>query len=144
MVNVVHSHNLGYTIDLFGLNIAATKFPSFVKSVIRRWRRGMALDKHWQPQYKVCQPCRVNYDFVGHYETLREDAEIVLRRLDAADAVDQFPVKDPIRKVKGQTSSKVMEEYYGQIPRSDLEELYELYKMDYEMFGFELPIPIKP
>ena len=51
-------------------------FEEFVQYVLQQADVGQdRLDSHWRPQYNLCQPCHINYDFIGHYETLRQDAE---------------------------------------------------------------------
>merc|ERR1719273_1314113 len=27
-------------------------------------------NEHWTPQVDLCQPCLINYDFIGHYEDI--------------------------------------------------------------------------
>jgi len=42
-------------------------FNEFVQHIIDpRTRR--PLDRHWRPYHQLCQPCRIHYDFIGHYE----------------------------------------------------------------------------
>ena len=33
-------------------------------------------DEHWAPMVKNCNPCSVNYDLIGHLETLNDDLEV--------------------------------------------------------------------
>ena len=33
-------------------------------------------DEHWRPMVKNCNPCSVNYDLIGHLETLNDDLEV--------------------------------------------------------------------
>ena len=44
------------------------KFEEFVQYVVHDAHRGYdQLDEHWKPQYDICHPCHINYDFIGHY-----------------------------------------------------------------------------
>jgi len=74
------------------------KFEEFVQHVLLESRLGKQyLDHHWRPQYNLCRPCHIKYDFIGHYETLHQDAEHVLRqisRLSNNTADVQFPATD--------------------------------------------------
>ena len=47
-------------------------------------------DRHWSPQYELCKPCHINYDFIGHYENLEVEANYVIRNL-----ANHFNVKCP-------------------------------------------------
>ena len=58
------------------------KFDEFAHYVVDEARRGYEeMDKHWRPQYRLCQPCHIDYDFVGHHETIRRDAGHVIRQI---------------------------------------------------------------
>ena len=48
-------------------------FPEFVIYVMKALNRNACLDMHFQSSHKHCLPCTFNYDYVGKYETLRED-----------------------------------------------------------------------
>ena len=36
-------------------------------------------DEHWTPMVKNCNPCSVNYDLIGHIESLNDDLEVSTR-----------------------------------------------------------------
>jgi Sulfotransferase family len=115
-------------------------FPEFVRYVIDSWYEGARLDRHWIPQSTLCQPCQYHYDFIGHYETLYEDADSVIERLNAEIdpqdiVVKKFPRTSYDDKMFAK-SSTVMEEFYSSIPENHMDELYRLYAKDYELFGY--------
>jgi hypothetical protein len=118
-------------------------FPEFVRYVIDSWHEGEVLDRHWIPQFRLCQPCQIHYDFIGHYETLYEDADAVLERLNSGVnpkdvVVSQFPRVDPDNQ-RYARSSKKMTEFYSSISEDTISELYRLYAPDYELFGYSHP-----
>ncbi|XP_026678380.1 carbohydrate sulfotransferase 11 [Diaphorina citri] len=43
--------------------------------------RGEEMNEHWRPVHHLCQPCKINYDFIGKHETLYEDANLLLREI---------------------------------------------------------------
>jgi hypothetical protein len=57
-------------------------FPEFVRFVAGQRGPG-ALDRHWKPMSDLCRPSDIQYDFVGRYERLEEDADRLLRRIGA-------------------------------------------------------------
>jgi chondroitin 4-sulfotransferase 11 len=130
--------------ELNGLcNNSGVEFPEFVRIVIESWRKGRTLDKHWRPQHELCQPCYFAYDFIGHYETLYTDADKVLTRLNSVrktnvTVVENFPRNDPDND-EHQRTRELMKQYYSQIPDDHIRQLYEIYSIDYEMFGFQHP-----
>lgn len=39
------------------------------------------MNEHYKPMVELCQPCAVNYDYVGNFATLRRDADAILSHL---------------------------------------------------------------
>nr|XP_053643002.1 carbohydrate sulfotransferase 11-like [Cherax quadricarinatus] len=51
-------------------------------------------NEHWLSMHEICNPCAVQYDFIGKFETLKEDADYVLDWLGAKNIVASFPMSD--------------------------------------------------
>ena len=116
------------------------KFQEFVQYVLQKAQRGQQhLDTHWRPQYNLCQPCHINYDFIGHYETLHEDAEHVLRQISRlSNNTDvQFPATD--LDSRNRNSREFLQNMYNNISSYHMLRLVQLYTKDYEVFGFNAP-----
>lgn len=103
-------------------------FPEFVNYLIETKH----FDEHWRSFDQLCHPCAVNYDFVGHYEDLAEDAPYLVKKAGIDDRVS-FP---PFR-VSNTTAD--MLHYYSQIPKMRIFQLARRYESDYEMFGYAFP-----
>ena len=82
---------------------------------------------------EACLPCRINYTVLGHYETLAEDAAHVLRALGVSERV-QFP---EVRQVKLRESETRTKRLLAEIPPEDVDRLRELYREDFELFGYD-------
>ena len=116
------------------------KFEEFVQYVLQEARRGAQhLDMHWRPQYNHCYPCHIKYDFIGHYETLREDSEHVLRQIthDTNYTDVHFPATDIDNRHRN--SHEFLQQFYANVSASDIRGLLQLYKKDYDVFGFKYP-----
>jgi len=116
------------------------KFEEFVQYILRQAPEGQEyLDNHWRPQYNLCQPCHINYDFIGHYETLRQDAEYVLRQISRlSNNIDvKFPATD--LNSRNRNSHEFLRKFYDNVSSYDLLRLLQIYKRDYESFGYEFP-----
>jgi len=119
------------------------KFKEFVYYILQEARRGQQhLDMHWRPQYDLCRPCQINYDFIGHYETLHQDAQHVLRlishrRLTNNTDPVQFPAAD--LDSRNRNSREFLRKCYDELSTKILLSLLQLYKTDYEFFGYEIP-----
>ena len=99
------------------------------------------------PQYDICHPCHVNYDFIGHYDTLRQDSDHVLlqisRRRPAGNTTT--PVQFPATHLdsRNRKSGELLREFYGNVSTRTLFRLLRLYERDYEVFGYEIPDVIR-
>ena len=93
-------------------------------------------DEHWRPYDDVCHICSVKYDFIGHLETIEEDAPFFLKEL----GIDEYVTFKSSRR--SQTSSELLK-YYSQIPTPYIKRLRRIYFKDFEMFGYPFPGPLK-
>ena len=85
-------------------------------------------DDHIKPLWASCPFCSVNFDIIGQMETYDEDAKFIIENL-------QLDLE--IGEHKNHGGKK--RDFYEQIPLDMVEKLYEIYKEDFEMFGYEKP-----
>ena len=104
-------------------------FVSF-SEFVQYFSSNVSRNQHWRQYEKICHPCAINYDFIGHFETMGDDGPVVLK-LAGIDDRATFP---PIYKSTG--SDEVLE-YYSQVPPQYIKRLGEQYRNDFEMFGYE-------
>ena len=108
-------------------------FEEFVRYLLDpKTRAKSRFDRHWLSFHETCHPCHVQYDFIGKFETLQEDAAYVIKRLGGGT---KFPVDDPDNK-KWNASSLFVETMKRNISSESFKKLEELYAMDYAMFGY--------
>ena len=107
-------------------------FPDFIQYFSDNKTR----NQHWRQYEKICHPCVIDYDFIGHYETLKEDAPLLLKIAGIKESA-KFP---PIHK---STSTAQVVNYYSKVPVDVIKRIGELYRSDFEMFGYEYLGPIK-
>ncbi|XP_075888549.1 carbohydrate sulfotransferase 12-like [Nelusetta ayraudi] len=91
-------------------------------------------DGHWRQMHRLCHPCQIQYDFVGHLETLDEDTKHLLRLL-RVDNVVEFP-KAGNRNV---SKSSWVSDWFKGIPVDELRKLYKLFEPDFRLFGYPRP-----
>ncbi|KAI3376534.1 hypothetical protein L3Q82_016994 [Scortum barcoo] len=75
----------------------------------------------------------IQYDFVGHQETLQEDANHLLRLTGLQDDI-KFPPS-----YENMTSHGFMEDFFKEVPLEHRRKLYELYEKDFRLFGYRKP-----
>lgn len=92
-------------------------------------------NQHWRPQSDLCHPCRIQYNLIGHYNSIQTDASVVLNQIGVNNL--RFPFEDPDnqRKVK---SNDLVKQWFAQVPANDVEKLRsKVYAEDFEIFGFD-------
>ena len=88
-------------------------------------------DPHWLPVYYQCLPCHIKYTILARIDSMTEDSEEILRRI----GIGNYQL--PFTHVTGnQTSDKMVEQFYSQLDLHILHKLYELYEMDFLLFGY--------
>ena len=118
-----------YTPNYNDINITFAEFIQYFSNDVPR-------NPHWRQYEKLCHPCVINYDFIGHLETLEDDAPLLLKMAGIDDRTS-FP---PIHK---STSTDEVLEYYSQVPKQYITRLGELYRRDFEIFGYDYLAPVQ-
>nr|ACO10558.1 Carbohydrate sulfotransferase 11 [Caligus rogercresseyi] len=108
-------------------------FPSFVDFILSKKPRD--LNEHWSPQYMLCRPCQVDYDYIGRYETMKEDSDYIL------EDVLHLNVSLPKNQSQSPIGRTVMITpiYLRKLSSAAREGLFQLYKRDFELFGYKFP-----
>lgn len=101
--------------------------------------RPVGMDNHWQLMGQLCHPCLINYDFIGKFETMDEDANYLLRQI-GAPANLTFPTFKDRNPKEPRTNWHITQKYFSQLSRTDRQKLYDFYYMDYLMFDYSKPL----
>ena len=110
-------------------SVTFTKFIYYVSGA------GFNKDRHWDSYDKLCHPCDIHYDFIGHFEHMPEEAPYILRQT-GMDRLATFP-----DFLTHDTSSKLLEKY-APIPKAKIVELAKAFEKDFEMFNYTFPGPL--
>jgi hypothetical protein len=95
---------------------------------------------------QVCLPCNISYDAILKLETLEQDSNWLFQRLGLssrlqADWADVAGINRRVHAGPGGTGGQASEErtpaYLGQVARADLALVYEKYRPDFQMFGYD-------
>ena len=78
----------------------------------------------------------MNYDFIGHVETFRDDMAYILWRTGLANT--RLPLREVLAEKKNNCPLKPNRtaNYMAQLNSLQSEMLFNLYKEDFEMFGY--------
>ncbi len=107
-------------------------FLEFVTFIIEEWKNGRKpLDIHWRPVVDLCLPCEMQFDFIGKFETLNQDVDYLLRKLNKTDLVGLFSGQP-----KSKTTSSLWKKSMNQISHQQLSDLNRMYADDFRLFGY--------
>ena len=74
------------------------------------------------------------------FETLNEDTQYVLNKIQAPESLRESTKKNSKRnQTKGKTSGDVTSEFIKQLDEDLFNSLVEIYRVDFEMFGYNVP-----
>ncbi|XP_063593951.1 carbohydrate sulfotransferase 9-like [Penaeus indicus] len=109
-------------------------FTEFLIHVVNTFKDGQ-IDKHWKTYGLLCSPCFFDYEYIIKTETQDQDLEFVFSKFG-------FP-SDPhqAKKLKADIETKMKRDlrYYETVPLEVKKEIYKIYKVDMEMFGYDIP-----
>jgi len=114
-------------------------FREFVRYIVDPNTSKSGFNMHWRPQSNVCLPCQIDYDFIGHFETLSNDAAAVLARINSPSAPGlRYPTSDPDNRRHHYNSSQRLVQMFSDIDQSDIDALKTVvYAKDFLLFGYE-------
>lgn len=118
-------------------NGSGVKFKEFVQYLLDS-HRPVGMDIHWEKVSKLCYPCLINYDFLGKFETLEEDANYFLQLIGAPKKL-KFPNFKDRHSSDERTNAQVVRQYLKDLTTTEKQLIYEFYYLDYLMFNYTNP-----
>lgn len=88
-----------------------------------------AFNEHWKPIYSLCHPCSIHYDIIGKYETLYQDSDYILTKIGMKNL--EFPYTS-----KPSKTTVNMRKYYKNLTSESIWKLYDIYQLDFRLFGY--------
>ena len=115
-------------------------FTEFVRYILDQVDLGNTLDMHWTPVNDFCTPCQVNLNHIIKFETFDRDTMHILKhsRLTEYLPPAEKTLKKNVSKGK-QNSSSLVETYLDELPPDLRKNLYDLYRIDFDLFGYKPP-----
>ena len=95
---------------------------------------------HWWPFSDICKLTEIDYSFIGKLESLEEDVECILKHFP-----DYFKLQVIRSKLKAKVNAKghhnkdMTMEYFAQLSKNVIKDLYKMYEVDFLMGGYEYP-----
>ncbi|XP_011485729.1 carbohydrate sulfotransferase 12 isoform X4 [Oryzias latipes] len=108
-------------------------FYNFIQYIVDPRTQTYAFEPHWSQMYRLCHPCLIEYDFVGHQESLQEDAQELLKMVKLENDI-KFPPS-----YENMTSADSVMDWFQSVPLEDRRMLYRIYEEDFQLFGYRRP-----
>ncbi|XP_054710881.1 carbohydrate sulfotransferase 11-like [Uloborus diversus] len=104
--------------------ITFTEFVWYLTHVTER-----DFDEHWAPYWSRCDPCLVDYDFIGKLETAKHDFPYAFDKVEIRSEAAWW---DNVQT----TSRSLTLKYFATVPQDYIKKLYQIYRLDFELFGY--------
>ncbi|XP_077866198.1 carbohydrate sulfotransferase 11-like [Saccoglossus kowalevskii] len=98
----------------------------------------LSMNRHWIPQYLNCDVCSKKFDVIGKLETFTEDSIHILERVHAKTNLNFTPTTSLSTNVQSSGDEYILE-YFKHLNSTLVKQLYELYEMDFKLFGYKYP-----
>lgn len=121
-----------YLIDNYG----AVTFENFVSMILTKSRRRCrrmnrcGLDKHWKPFISRCGYCDIPYKVIAKAENFAEDQKFIGKLAN----IEIKPIET--HKSSGGSTKDLTKKYFSELSLDTVKKLYNVYKVDFEMFGY--------
>ena len=90
----------------------------------------------FRPYYSNCFYCHVKYDVIGRLEDFSDDVLYIALKQNLTSLLPELSKTH--RKSKGMSSSdNKVEHYMSQLSDHHRKKLFELYKLDFDLFGYD-------
>ncbi|XP_037675812.1 carbohydrate sulfotransferase 8 isoform X1 [Choloepus didactylus] len=116
---------------------SGVRFPEFVQYLLDE-RRPVGMDIHWDHVSRLCSPCLIDYDFVGKFESMEDDANFFLSLIRAPRNLT-FPRFKDRHSQEARTTARIARQYFAQLSAPQRQRTYDFYYMDYLMFNYSKP-----
>ncbi|XP_045702859.1 carbohydrate sulfotransferase 8 [Phyllostomus hastatus] len=116
---------------------SGVRFPEFVQYLLDV-HRPVGMDIHWDHVSRLCSPCLIDYDFVGKFESMEDDANFFLRLVHAPQNLT-FPQFKDRHSQEARTTARITRQYFAQLSAPQRQRAYDFYYMDYLMFNYSKP-----
>ena len=96
------------------------------------------INPHWRPYSSSCSMCHIKYDVIGQLETFNEDMRYIIQK-------SKIEIKDAYIATHStkQSTKMLTKKYFSRLDSKIASELYQMFQMDFEMFGYDVNSYIK-
>jgi len=101
---------------------------------------GIDFDVHFSTQRNECRPCAIDYDYIIKLESIHEDIQYIMAKLNRPDNTKELVSHEAIAKNK---NAKLYRNYFNLVAGGELERLVALYQDDLDLFNYTFDFKTK-
>ncbi|XP_017844494.1 carbohydrate sulfotransferase 11 isoform X1 [Drosophila busckii] len=116
-------------------NTKYPSFPEFVHWLLDQVKRGSFIDMHFVSATSFCTPCLIHFDMILKFESLAEDQLYLIEKTGLKRVI--APVWRNMGK-GGRKTHELQHQFYSQLTRQEMLQLYDYYQYDFELFGYDI------
>ncbi|XP_030060297.1 carbohydrate sulfotransferase 8 isoform X2 [Microcaecilia unicolor] len=116
---------------------SGVQFKEFIQYLLDV-HKPVGMDIHWDHVSRLCSPCFIDFDFIGKFESMEEDANFLLHLIGAPHNLT-FPQFKDRHSNEARTTARITQQYFEQLSSSERQRTYDFYYMDYLMFNYSKP-----
>jgi len=118
------------------LNVVRSRRPSFSEFVDYLLREEVHnYNDHWRPYWLHCHLCEMEFDVIGKMETWNQDVQFIT---DVTGLSMTNVTLEWTNRRSNKSSSTLAQDYFRKLDKQTTIKLYNIYKIDFEMFGYSL------
>ena len=112
---------------------AHVTFEEFIKYVVeeRQFKR------HWSTIENLCQPCQINYDYIGKHETFTEDLANIIMKFRNRTFDDAKHFVPHANQSPGKASAELADDFMKNVSVNLRDLLHPRLKRDYALFDYK-------
>ncbi|CAF3887754.1 unnamed protein product [Adineta steineri] len=107
--------------------------PTFEHFVTHIMFDSSQVDVHWQPYSTLCHACTLKYNFIGKYETIQEDLDLL--RVQLGLNTTNWNIKNNFSTGKTKENYKLL---YSKLPNHLICNLKHFYQEDFKLFNYQV------
>ena len=147
-----------FSIIVKNLNKGSKK-PTFQQFLTHIAMNGPATyNRHWKPNWLICNPCRFHYDYIVKMESFSRDSGVVLRQVFSANTTSHMSYEwfqiqigaselADINHLNGRGKSDRppldYERLLKHVPAHILAKILEIFHLDFVLFGYDKSLLVK-
>ena len=111
-------------------------FPQFIDHILKDSTTRQS--EHWRPQFMNCHYCEIRYDMIGRVETFYKDLNYIASISNFSTASRSHLMVNAKNSPNTSTTEEKTIKYFSTLNSTQLYKLYNLYRMDFEIFGYHV------